>query len=806
MKEKKQLKRIVLIDAHALIHRAYHALPGFASSKGEPTGALYGLSTMMMRAIDELKPDALFACFDLPKPTFRHIAYDAYKGTRKQTDDTLITQLIRAKDVFDAFSIPRFELEGFEADDLIGTLVEKLETQKDVEIIIVSGDMDTMQLIDGTKVRVYTLKKGIQETQMFDEKKVFERYSFLPDQIPDYKGLAGDPSDNIPGIKGIGEKTATELLTHFGTIEKMYKVLKKNRQEFLDKGIKERIVKLLEEGEEEALFSKTLATIRLDAPIETPDISKSWFEGYVPEKLSTLFDILEFRTLKPKTLLLGKEKTASELGSGDGATKNNKEKNTLPKSPKKEATYENTHEFKEAQAMVFLLDSDKTDPSLEEILTYAKVNTLPEATEFLEKELSREQTLFHLYKNVDKPLIPLVEEMENVGIKIDVPYFESLSKKYHIELDALEKEIWKLAGREFLITSPKQLGEVLYDELNLGEKIKKTAGGARSTNADMLESLKEHHSIIQKILNYREIQKLVSTYIDPLPKFIDSEDRVHTHYLHTGAATGRFSSKDPALQNIPVKTDHGRAIRKGFVAAQGFTLLSCDYSQIELRCAAILSSDEYLLETFKKGEDSHASVAARVFSVPMSEVSKDQRRVAKILNFGILYGMGVNALKVNLQSDRKSAQEFYDAYKATFPTLMAYLEDVKVQARKNGYTETLFGRRRQLKMLRSPLPFIRAQGERMAINAPIQGTNADIMRIALIDIMEVLKKEGLQDSIRPLLQIHDEFIFEVKDGYIEKAKQIIVPTMEQVLVKHKNESAVIPILVSAESGHTWGDL
>ena len=322
----------------------------------------------------------------------------------------------------------------------------------------------------------------------------------------------------------------------------------------------------------------------------------------------------------------------------------------------------------------------------------------------------------------------------------------------------------------------------------------------------MLESLKEHHSIIQKILDYREIQKLVSTYIDPLPKFVDAEDRVHTHYLHTGAATGRFASKDPALQNIPVKTDHGMAIRKGFVAQVGHTLLSCDYSQIELRVAAILSGDEHLLETFKKGEDSHASVASRVFSVPMEEVSKDQRRIAKVLNFGILYGMGVNALKENLQSDRKSAQEFYDAYKATFPTLMAYLEDVKVQARKNGYTETLFGRRRQLKMLRSPLPFIRAQGERMAINAPIQGTNADIMRIALIDITDALKTETLALHVHPILQIHDEFIFEVKNEYIERAKQVIVPVMEQVLEKHKKEASIIPILVSSDSGITWADI
>lgn len=799
-------KRIVLIDAHALIHRAYHALPGFASSKGEPTGALYGLSTMIMRAIEELKPFTIFACFDLPKPTFRHVAYDAYKGTRQKSDDDLISQLIRAKDVFDAFTIERFELEGFEADDLIGTLVEKLKKQKDVEIIIVSGDMDTMQLIEGEKIKVYTLRKGIQETQMYDEKKVVERYSFTPKQIPDYKGLAGDPSDNIPGIKGIGEKTATELLHHFGSIEKMYTALKKDRQQFLDKGIKERIVKLLEEGEEEALFSKTLATIRLDAPIQTPNISISWSDDFVPEKLTKIFDDLEFRSLKPKVLNLGKEKVVFEADSNNGKTKNNKEKISLPRTAKKEATYQNTHDFKEAQAMIFLLDSDKTDPSLEDILNYSKSETLEEATAFLQKELSREKTLYELYELVDKPLIPFVEEMEKVGIKIDVKYFESLSKKYHSELSALEKEIWKLAGREFLITSPKQLGEVLYDELRLGEKIKKTAGGGRSTNADMLESLREDHEIIGKILEYREIQKLLSTYIDPLPKLVDGEDRVHTHFLHTGAATGRFSSRDPNLQNIPIKTDYGVAIRRGFIARNGYLLLSCDYSQIELRCAAILSQDEHLLETFKKGEDSHASVASRVFSVPIDQVTKDQRRIAKVLNFGILYGMGVNALKANLQSDRKTAQEFYDAYKATFPTLMAYLEDVKIQARKNGYTETLFGRRRQLKMLQSHLPFIRAQGERMAINAPIQGTSADIMRIALIDIVQTLKNEKLDAYVRPLLQIHDEFIFEVKKGYEEKAKEVIVPTMENILKKHKKEADLIPILVSADSGLTWGDL
>ncbi len=456
--------------------------------------------------------------------------------------------------------------------------------------------------------------------------------------------------------------------------------------------------------------------------------------------------------------------------------------------------------------MLFLIDSDKTDPSLEDILMYTNTKDISNAHKALFSELSRNETLLDLYENVDKPLIPIVEKMEEVGIKIDVPYFFSLSKKYHEDLAILEKDIWKYAGREFLITSPKQLGEVLYDELRLGEKIKKTAGGARSTNADMLDSLKAEHPIIEKVLEYREIQKLLSTYIDPLPKLIDFESRIHTHFLHTGAATGRFASRDPNLQNIPIKTEAGAAIRKGFVAKDGYVLLSCDYSQIELRCAAILSGDERLLETFKKGEDSHASVASRVFNVPLDEVSKDQRRIAKVLNFGILYGMGVNALKDTLGSDRKSAQEFYDTYKKTFPTLVSYLEEVKMQAKRNGYTETLFGRQRQLKMMRSPLPFIRAQGERMAVNAPIQGTNADIMRIALIDITQALEEKKLTKHAIPLLQIHDEFIFEVAKGYEEQAKDTIVSVMEAVLKKHKKEADLIPILVSSEIGSTWGDL
>ena len=791
-------KRIVLIDAHALIHRAYHALPGFVSSKGVPTGALYGLSMMVMRAIDELHPYALFACFDLPKPTFRHVAYDAYKGTREKSDDALIAQLIRAKDVFDAFGIPRFEKEGFEADDLIGTLATELKKNKDFEIIIVSGDMDTMQLIDGEKVRVYTLKKGIQDTQMYDEKKVLERYGFGPQHIVDYKGLAGDPSDNIPGIKGIGEKSATDLITQFGSIESMYKVLKKDRTKILEAGIKERIVGLLEQGEEEALFSKALATIKCDVPISVPPVDVSWFESFTPHALVQLFEELEFRSLKSKVAFLGQEKPQNNTDK--------KEKVHVTKKEKASVTYPHTILFREAQAMIFLLDSDKTDQSLEEICTYASAQSIEDAHVFLSSEIAHEPMLSSVYENIDKPLIPVVMKMEEVGIKINKQHFAKVAKEYHELLTNLERKIWQFAGKEFLITSPQQLGVVLYDELGLGSKIKKTAKGARSTNAEMLESIQNEHPIIPLVLEHREIQKLLSTYLDPLPLLADEHDVLHTRFLHTGAATGRFASKDPNLQNIPIKNEHGKIIREGFVPREGFSFLSCDYSQIELRVAAILSGDEHLQATFRDGKDPHASVAAKVFSVPEHEVTSDQRRIAKVLNFGVLYGMGVNALKATLGSDRKEAQLFYDSYRASFPVLMAYLEDVKMQARKNGFTETLFGRRRHLNMMKSPLPFIRAQGERMAINAPIQGTNADILRIALLDIHSLIQQKKWQNDLIPVLQIHDELIFEVKKGMEVEVEKVVVETMETVLERHKKESSIIPIAVSSSFGTTWGAL
>lgn len=796
MKAKTKKQLLVLIDAHALIHRAYHALPEFSDSSGEPTGALYGVSTMLMRVFKDLKPDYIAACFDLPKPTFRHVAYEAYKGKRKEIDNALVSQLKKSRDLFTAFGITCFESEGFEADDLLGTIVHELRTNKNLDIIIVSGDMDTMQLIDGKRVQVFTLKKGLNDTILYDEAKVIERYGFGPKQIPDYKGLAGDPSDNIIGVQGIGEKSATELVKQYGSLEILYKNLKKNRQTLLDDGIKERVVKLLEEQEEEAMFSKTLATIRLDAPIQFSLPTKTWKETFDPQPLEDIFEKLEFKSLcaRAKTLTNFDDKEIIETKKVP-----KQEEPVVPQTFDKEV-------LEKASIALWLLDSDKTNPDPETVLKTTKQKTIEEALEKLESDLQKEG-LYDLYQTIELPLIPIVHSMETSGIKLDTTYLKKLSDGYHKELAEVEKKIYGLAGTAFNINSPKQLGEILFDTLQLTAKgLKKTSGGARSTNVDTLEKLKDLHPVIEHILRHRELQKLVSTYIDPLPLLVDEHSRLHTHFVQTGAATGRFSSQNPNLQNIPVRNEEGTAIRKAFVAEDGYTLLSCDYSQIELRVAAILSRDEKLLAIFKDGGDVHASVAAQVFNVKESEVSSEQRRIAKVLNFGIMYGMGVNALKENLGSDRKSAQEFYDAYKKSFERLNMYLEEVKVYAKNHGFTETLFGRRRQLKMIRSPLPFIRAQGERMAINAPIQGTAADILRLAIIDVYTALTKEFNQNEARLLLQVHDELIFEVKKGFEEKLKKLVVKTMEQVLEVHKKDMALIPIKVSANSGASWGDL
>ena len=747
-------KILVLLDAHAILHRAFHALPDFTSPKGEPTGALYGFTAFLIKAIRELKPDYIAAAYDLPKPTFRHIAYDQYKAGRAKMDDNLAKQINRSHDILAAFNIPVYSAEGFEADDVLGTIVENLKNssvKSEIKTIIASGDMDTLQLVKDGDVVVYTLKKGISDTIIYNENAVIERYGFGPERIVDYKALKGDPSDNIIGIKGIGEKSATELIKKYGAIESIYEELKKGKVK-----AKPRVIELLKKGEEEAQFSKTLAEIRRDAPIDFSLGKVSWKDNFNKEKARPILNELGFKSLVDRL-------------NGENKKKDEKIKKETNKETK-----------------------TKTGTVISEVLM----------------------------KIVEKPLEKILIEMEQRGILLDVDYLKKLSEEKHKELDILEKKIWKLAGEEFNINSPKQMGEILFVKLGLGGvRPKKTTTGAYSTNISQLIKLKETHPIFGELVEYREISKLVSTYIDALPQLADKKGRLHTHFNSFGTATGRLSSQNPNLQNIPKKTERGREVRRAFVADKGYKFIDFDYSQIDLRAAAILSNDKNLVEIFQKGEDAHNSAAAKIFSVKPEDVTPEMRRKIKVINFGVLYGMGINALRQNLGGSREEAQKFYGEYFKNFNGLKEYIEKTKKFARENGWTETLFGRRRYFPEIASSLEYVRKEAERMAVNMPIQGTSADFIKLAMIKIDRKLEDTGLKNGARCLLQIHDELLFEIKEDLVAKTAPIIKEAMENVYpLKLKEEKELlaeqfktanlsdVPLVVNVEVGGNWEEM
>lgn len=772
---KSKLKTVVLLDAHAILHRGYHAMAGFVTRDGRPTGALYGFIHMVLKIYEEIKPDYIAACFDLPKPTFRHITYDAYKAGRQKTDEALIEQINESYKLCVALSIPVYKCEGFEADDLLGTFAEQIKKNEEYRVVIASGDMDTLQLVDDERVTVFTLKKG-NEGVFYTEDKVKERFGFGPELIPDYKGLAGDSSDNIIGISGIGDKTATELIKHYGSIENMYKVLKKKRQKFLDDGFKERIVKLMKEGEEEALFSKTLATIRRNAPVKYEHPKEMWLESIDVEKYHAMCDLYEFRSLRNRIHSMRGDPTSPEGSMGQVI---------------------GDKDLEELRVMVHLLHSEMTNAPLLDIQNITGKEKISEIKSVLEEELKKEK-LWDLYVEVEKLLIPLTKEMEKNGITLDVKKLKKLGDELHLRVKELEKKIYKEVGEEFNIASPKQLSEILYEKLNLGTKIKKTKGGAKSTNIKELEKIKDEHSAIPFIIEYRELTKLLSTYIDLLPTFVKDDGKIHAHFVQTGSGTGRFSCEDPNLQNIPIKSELGQKVRETFIASKGKVLLSCDYGQIDLRAAAILSGDKNLCEIFEKGIDVHTGTAARVFNVKEKDVTLEMRRKAKAINFGILYGMGVTALKEGMKVERVEAQEFFDQYKKTFSRLMEYLEEVKAYAWKHGHTLTLLGRRREVPLLKSPLPFLRASGERIAMNAPIQGTSADILKLAILDTHDFIVKNKLEEKVKLVLQIHDELVFEIDKDIAEEVADKLVTVLENVLSKRK--LSTLPLVASRSIG------
>lgn len=784
----KQKKRLALLDAHAILHRAYHALPDFRGPKGEPTGGLYGLSSMLIKIINELRPDYIASCYDLPEPTYRHEVYEGYKAGRAKADDALVEQIIRSREVFSAFGIPVYEHSGFEADDMLGTIVEQMKKDAGTEVVIASGDMDTLQLVEKDRVRVYTLRKGLSDTVTYDEKAVKERFGFPPKLLPDFKGLRGDPSDNIIGIPGIGEKTATELITVFGGIESIYKTLHKDETVFIDRGIKPRIVALLKEHEEEAHFSKMLAEIRRDAPISFSLPDAAWNEGERMPAVSELFSRLGFRSLIPRAKSL--------FGDAEDVPPA-KEESTARERP-------DEREVRAVSIALWLVHSDMTNPSFEDICRHAKTESFGEARAKILEALEKEN-LNRVYEDIELPLIPIIEKMEARGFRIDKKRLEALSKEYHAELSKIEKRIFKHAGGAFNVNSPRQLGEVLFDKLGLSVKNQKRTGtGQRSTRESELEKMRGMHPVIDDVLQYRELQKLLSTYIDNIPNMLDGNSRLHTRLLQSGTTTGRMSSQDPNLQNIPIKTELGRNIRDAFVAEDGYVLAAFDYSQIELRIAAFLSGDEKLIRLFKEGGDIHRGVAAEVFDVPPEYVDSEMRRQAKVINFGILYGMGVNALRQNLGTDRTEAEKFYREYFKNFAGLAEYIEHIKHEARRNGYTTTLFGRKRRLEGMRSPLPYIRAQAERMAVNAPMQGTQADIIKTAMVCADEYIRENKLENDVFLLLQVHDELVYEIKKEHVETVAPEIKKIMEGVL--SVKETKGVPILADVSVGEDWGNM
>ncbi len=786
---KSEQLRLVLLDSHAILHRAYHALPDFSNSKGEPTGALYGLMLMLFKIAETLKPDYIVAARDLPGATHRHELFEAYKATRIKAEDELVAQLTVAPKVFEAFGIPVYQHPGFEADDVVGTIVRMVGARRDLETIIATGDMDTLQLV-APRVRVFTLRKGLSDTVIYDEEGVRERYGFGPERVVDYKALRGDPSDNIPGIKGIGEKTATELIKEFGSLDDIYKALDQDREAF-GKHVKPRIVELLKNGKSDAAFSKTLATIHTNVPISFELPKRQWHLNEQAETIMALCDELEFKALKERVR--------------NAHTKTGVSQKAAPEEAGRELV--DAGALRETALALWLLHSDITSPSLEDIVRETHTEDFERARENIFAKLRTTGRLGDVFEKIEKPLIAIVDRMNATGVYVDKTHLKSLADEYGKELGRLAGRIYAHAGREFNINSPKQLGVVLYDELKINPvKQKKTAGGARTTREEELAKLALLHPIIEDILGYRELQKLLSTYIEKMPARIGPDNRLHAEFLQTGTTTGRMGCQNPNLQNIPIKSEYGRRIRTAFAAPKGKVLVALDYSQIELRIAAGLSGDEKLVQIFQGGGDVHAAVAAQVFNVPPELVDHEMRRRAKVINFGILYGMGVNALRANLGAHvtRDEAEAFLSEYFKNFSGLARYIEHTKAEASRLGFTETLFGRRRYFAGFKSSIPGLRAQAERMAINAPIQGTQSDIIKLAMVEADSLIEKNGWREKVALVLQVHDELVYELDAKIAEEAAQAIRSVMESVV--DAKELSGVPILVEAAVGEDWGTL
>lgn len=701
------MKRLVLIDGNALLHRAYHATPPFTTSKGELVNAVYGFSSMMLRSLNELKPDFLAIAWDEKGPTFRHQVYTQYKATRGPADEGLSNQYDRVYQVVKAFDVPEFRLSGFEADDLIATLALQAKKEKNLEVIMVTGDRDIMQLID-KNIKVLMPKKTLQDVGLYGVEEFVARYGFEPKQLIDYKALAGDVSDNIPGVNGIGDVTATKLIHQFATIEKIY--LPKNL-----KTLPQRLQTLLAEGAESAVMSKKLATLDTAAPIKL-DLAACRVTDFNHSQVLKLFEELEFRSLINRL-----------PGNGISNIVNRK-----------------------------MITNSTTD--------------------------------------LDLAVQPVLEKMSKKGILLDLKFLNRLGKDLKAKLLKIEKQIYSKIGHEFNLNSPKQLQVVLFDELKL-PVVRKTKTG-RSTDEETLKELQAAHPIIPLMLEYRQLFKLVSTYIDALPKVVAEDGRVHSTFNVEGAATGRLSSQDPNLQNIPIRGQLGGEIRKAFLAPKGKVLLAADYSQIELRIMAHLADDPNLKLILKNGLDIHTATASKIFKVLVEKVTKEQRNVGKTMNFATLYGQGPHALSRQLGVDYETARQYIAEYFEQFPKVRQWMEQTLEKGYQDGYVESLWGRKRYIPELKASNRMIKSAGERAAINHPVQSTAADMIKKAMVEI----DKELPEDDCTLILQVHDELLFECDPESVKEKARMIKEKMENAL------KLSVPVVVDLKIGKNWAEM
>lgn len=835
------MKTLLVVDGNSILNRAFYGIRTLTNSAGLPTNAVYGLVTMLTKQIEKYFPDYAAIAFDLRAPTFRHKMYDGYKATRKGMPEELALQMPYAKRVAEALGFTIIEKEGYEADDILGSLANHAnDSGEDVLSLIMTGDKDSLQLInDKTAILLATNVDYVY----FDRDAFREKYGVDPEQFVDVKAIMGDSSDNIPGISGIGEKGALSLIAQFGTLENVY-------ESYLSSDLKPSVVKKLEAGRESAFLSQTLARIEVNVP-ELPEVASLVYRGIDKETARKLFEELEFGAFIKKFDLEAVQ-TEAVVSSENVVSVKDKQKLLDILSHEYSAVFFDgttlyAYDGKQAAEAEFDIDIANTMANNASRITAYDVKSIYEAADqlgvrfrdiaddimlaayvldsqgghdidrlsmkYLGTDISnsvskavvvkdiadivlakfQESISEKLYREIELPLAGVLADMEEAGFCIDMQGLADYGEKLKEEADTLAERIYFLAGEEFNINSPKQLGNILFEKLKLPSG-KKTKTGY-STNAEILEKLSSKHPIVSDILDYRQLTKLIGTYVVGLLKLATEEGRIHTNFKQTGTATGRLSSAEPNLQNIPVRTDAGRELRKFFLPRKGYKLISADYSQIELRLLACIANDEAMLSAFESGIDIHTSTASAVFGVPIDMVTPILRKRAKAVNFGIVYGIGEYSLSQDLDITVKQAKEYIESYLASYPGVSAYLRDIVKYATENGSVDTLYGRTRYIPEIQSKNGVMRKFGERVAMNSPIQGSAADIIKIAMLNVSKHLNESDIDAKL--ILQVHDELIIEARADQAEEAALILKEEMENAV------QLPIPLTVDLSIGDRW---